>query len=213
MCDTIPSNISAAASKNIYSAAGATVRMATQEWARGHVPELTVLLSAVSLALVFGAVLRMIPAGVLPRSEALLVLVPHLNAVISLAAIGTILSGVRAIRRGEVARHRVRMLASFGLFAAFLLLYLYRVTIVGPSDFPGPETVRTYLYLPFLAVHISLAVLCVPFVFYALLSAGTHPISELPETNHRWAGRIAATLWLVSFSMGLVIYALLYHVY
>ena len=199
--------------KNTYSAAAATERMATQEWARGHVPELTVLLSAVSLALVFGAVLRMIPAGVLPRSEALLALVPHLNAAISVAAIGTILSGVRAIRRGDVARHRVRMLASFGLFAAFLLLYLYRVTILGPSDFPGPEAVRTYLYLPFLAVHVSLAVVCVPFVFYALLSAATHSVSELPGTNHRRAGRVAATLWLVSFSMGLVIYALLYHVY
>jgi len=199
--------------KNTYSATAANARMATQEWARRRVPELTVLLSAVSLALVFGAVLRMIPAGALPRSEALLALVPHLNAVISVAAIGTILSGVRAIRRGDVARHRVRMLASFGLFAAFLLLYLYRVTILGPSGFPGPEVVRTYLYLPFLAVHVSLAVLCVPFVFYALLSAGTHPVSELPETNHRRAGRVAATLWLVSFSMGLVIYALLYHVY
>lgn len=187
--------------------------MSTQEWARRRVPELTVLLSAVSLALVFGAVFRTIPAGVLPRSEALLTLVPHLNAAISVAAIGTILSGVRAIRRGDVARHRVRMLASFGLFAAFLLLYLYRVTILGPSDFPGPEAVRTYLYLPFLAVHVSLAVVCVPFVFYALLSAGTHSVSELPGTNHRRAGRIAATLWLVSFSMGLVIYALLYHVY
>ena len=187
--------------------------MATQEWARGRVPELTVLLSAVSLALVFGAVLRVIPADVLPRSEALLTLVPHLNAVVSLAAIGTIVSGVRAIRRGDVVRHRRRMLASFGLFAAFLLLYLYRVTVLGPSEFPGPDTVRTYLYLPFLAVHVSLAVLCVPFVFYALLSAATRPVSALPGTNHRRAGRIAATLWLVSFSMGLVIYALLYHVY
>jgi putative membrane protein len=199
--------------KNIYSTAAGTVRMATHEWAREHIPALTVLLSAVSLALVFGAVLGMVPAGVLPRSALLLTLVPHLNALISLTAIGTILAGIREIRRGNVARHRVRMLASFGLFAAFLLLYLYRVTILGPSEFPGPEAVRTYLYLPFLAVHVSLAVFCVPFVFYALLSAETRPAAEIPDTNHRRAGRVAAGLWLVSFCMGLVIYALLYHVY
>ena len=139
--------------------------------------------------------------------------IPHLNAIISVAAIGTILAGVRAIRAGEVDRHRALMLASFGLFAAFLLLYLYRVAVLGPSTFPGPDRVRTYVYLPVLLVNIGLAVFCVPFVFYALLSASTRPISAIYDSNHRAAGRVAATLWLISFSMGVIIYALLYHVY
>ena len=182
-------------------------------WAREHVPALTAILSIASLALVFGAALQAIPAAALPRVESLLNAIPHVNAIISLSAIGTILLGVREIRRGNVDRHRALMLASFALFAAFLLLYLYRVTLVGPSDFPGPSAVRTYLYLPFLAIHIALAVICIPFVFYALLSAGTRSVSEVYGTNHRRAGRVAASLWLVSFSMGIVIYALLYHVY
>ncbi|MGM0715898.1 MAG: DUF420 domain-containing protein [Halobacteriota archaeon] len=185
----------------------------TRAWAREHVPVLTALLSIASLALVFGAVFQVIPTTTLPRFGALLVAIPHLNTAISLSAIGTILLGVREIRRGNVDRHRGFMLASFALFAAFLLLYLYRVTLVGPSDFPGPNAVRTYIYLPFLAIHITLAVICIPFVFYALLSAGTRSVSEIYGTNHRRAGRVAASLWLVSFSMGIVIYALLYHVY
>ncbi len=187
--------------------------MSTRKRAGRHVPALTAVLSVVSLALVFGAALGAVPSTVLPRSETLLAIVPHANAVISVAAIGTILAGVRAIRRGNVGRHRTLMLISFGLFAAFLVLYLYRVSLLGPTPFAGPDAVRTFLYLPFLAVHISLAVLCVPFVFYALLIAGTRPVPEIRDTNHRWVGRIAASLWLVSFSMGLVIYALLYHVY
>lgn len=187
--------------------------MNARKRAGDHVPALTAVLSAVSVALVFGAALGAIPASALPRSEPLLTIVPHANAAISVLAIGTILAGVRAIRRGDVARHRTLMLTSFGLFAAFLALYLYRVSLLGPTAFPGPEVVRTFLYLPFLAVHISLAVLCVPFVFYALLIAGTRSVSEIRTTNHRWVGRIAASLWLVSFSMGLVIYGLLYHVY
>jgi putative membrane protein len=174
---------------------------------------LTVVLSVVSLALVFGAALQVLPSGALPRWDPLLAAIPHFNAVISLAAIGTIVAGVRAIKTDRVERHRALMLASFGLFAAFLGLYLYRVAVLGPSSFPGPQWVRLYVYLPVLLIHISLAVLCVPFVFYALLSAGTRPIEEIYESNHRRAGRIAATLWLVSFSMGVVIYALLYHVY
>ncbi len=187
--------------------------MEIRGWARTHVPGLTALLSVVAVALVFGAALGVLPAESFPQWTALLSAIPHLNAVLSLAAIGTILAGVRAIRAGNVDRHRALMLASFGLFAAFLVLYLYRVAVVGPSPFEGPERVRLFVYLPILLVHIALAVVCIPFVFYALLSAGTRPVGAIYESNHRRVGRIAAALWLVSFSMGLVIYALLYHIY
>ncbi len=187
--------------------------METGSWARRRVPELTAILSLVSLAFVFGAALQVLPPEALPEFPALLAAIPHLNAVISLAAIGTILAGVRAIKAGAVDRHRRLMLASFGLFAAFLVLYLYRVAVLGPSPFEGPESVRLFVYLPILAVHIGLAVICVPFVYYALLVAATRPITEIYESNHRRVGRIAAVLWLVSFSMGLVIYTLLYHIY
>lgn len=187
--------------------------MAASPWAKEHVPALTAILSIVALALVFGAALRVIPAEALPEWAPLLELIPHLNAVISLTAIGTILAGVRAIKAGHVDRHRRFMLVSFGLFAAFLLLYLYRVAIHGPSPFGGPERIRQFVYLPILLVHIGLAILCVPFVFYALLSAGTRQIEAIYGSNHPRVGRVAATLWLISFSMGIVIYTLLYHVY
>ncbi|CAI50165.1 DUF420 family protein [Natronomonas pharaonis DSM 2160] len=187
--------------------------MKLRAWTREHVLGITVVLSVVSLTLVFGAALQAVPTDPLPKPQPLLDAIPHANAVISLAAIGTILGGVYEIRRGNVDRHRLLMVASFLLFAGFLVLYLYRVAIVGPSAFPGGETVRTFVYLPFLAVHIVLAVACVPFVFYALLVAGTRPVEEIYRTNHRTAGRIAAALWLISFSMGIVIYLMLYHIY
>ena len=187
--------------------------METRTWASEHVPALTVVLTVVSLALVFGAALQMLPVGALPSPRGLLAAIPHVNAVVSLAAIGTIVAGVRAIRRGEVRRHRLLMATSFGLFALFLVLYLYRVAVLGPTEFTGPAAVRTYLYLPFLFVHIALAIICVPFVFYALLIGGTHSVEEIHETRHRTAGRVAASLWLVSFTMGIAIYAMLYHVF
>ena len=187
--------------------------MADSRWAKEHVPALTALLSVGSLALVFAAALQLLPVRALARPTSVLHAIPHLNAAISLAAIGTILAGVRAIRAGHVERHRTLMLASFGLFAAFLLLYLYRVAVLGPNTFGGPEWIRTFVYFPVLLVHIGLAILCVPFVFYALLSAGTRPIEEIYGSIHPRVGRVAAALWLVSFSMGIVIYLLLYHVY
>jgi putative membrane protein len=187
--------------------------MALRAWIREHLAVSTAALSVVSIALVFAAALQRLPTAAIPRVDSILTVVPHLNAIISLAAIATILAGVRAIRRDDVHRHRALMLTSFTLFVAFLLLYLYRVALIGPSEFSGPALVKMYLYVPFLFVHVALAVLCLPFVFYALLSAGTRSIPSVRDSIHARAGRIAAALWLVSFSMGIVIYALLYHVY
>ncbi|WP_123620801.1 DUF420 domain-containing protein [Halorubrum sp. CSM-61] len=184
------------------------------QWARENVPFLTGLLSAVALALVFGAVGGAIPSGVLPRaSDAVLAALPHLNAAISAGAIVTILLGWRAIARGNVGRHRALMLSSFGLFVAFLASYLYRLILVGTVEFPGPETVYTYVYLPFLAIHVLFAIVCIPFVFYALLLAATRPYQELYHTRHAQVGSVAAVLWLVSFAMGIGVYLMLYHAF
>ncbi|MWV64831.1 DUF420 domain-containing protein [Halorubrum sp. JWXQ-INN 858] len=185
-----------------------------KEWTRDNVPLLTAVLSVVSLAAVFGAVGGAIPSGALPRaSDATLAAIPHLNAAISATAIVTIALGWRAIGRGDVRRHRAFMLASFGLFVAFLVGYLYRLVLVGTADFPGPEAVYTFVYLPFLAVHILLAIVCLPFVFYALLLASTRPAEALSRTRHAQAGTVAAALWVVSFAMGIGVYLLLHHVY
>jgi len=38
-------------------------------------------------------------------------------------------------------------------------------------------------------------------------------VSELPHTDHPRAGKVAAGLWLVSFTLGIVVYLMLYVVY
>ncbi|PSQ36538.1 hypothetical protein BRD05_02655 [Halobacteriales archaeon QS_9_70_65] len=108
---------------------------------------MTALLTVASLALVFGAAFQRLPVEALPSHAGLLAAVPPVNAVVSLAAVGTITAGVRAIGRGDVRRHRALMTTSFGLFALFLVLYLYRVAVLGPTEFTGPAVVRTYVYL------------------------------------------------------------------
>lgn len=180
-----------------------------------QVPLLTGILSVVSLAIVFGAAGGMIPKSAVPTPPGwFLEAVPHVNAVISLTAIATIGLGWRWIRRGNVDRHRRAMALSFALFVTFLVLYLYRlVSLGGPASFPGPATVEQFVYLPMLAVHILLAVICIPLLYYVLLLATTHTVGELARTRHAAIGRIAATLWLVSFALGVAVYATLYHVY
>jgi putative membrane protein len=180
---------------------------------REQVPLLTAALSAVSLGLVFSAVGGIVPAWLLPRSQPLVDLIPHLNVLISLTAIVAIVGGWRAIRRGEVDAHRRRMLVAFVLFGAFLALYLYRVSIEGPSDFGGPDAVYQFVYLPMLAIHILLAIVCVPLLFYVLLLAVSRPVEDIYRSRHRSVGQVAAVLWLISFTLGVAVYGMLYVVY
>lgn len=182
--------------------------------AREHVPALTGVLSVVSLSLVFAAALRVIPPGVLPQADGLIAVIPHVNAALSATAIVTIATGVSFIRSGAVRKHQAMMVTSFVLFAIFLVLYVYRVAVVGPTPFPetASSTVETGYYV-LLAVHILLAIVCVPLLYYVLLLAVTRPVHALYETNHRRVGRVAAALWTVSFALGIVVYALLYAVY
>lgn len=186
--------------------------MPARTFARDHVPALTAVLTIVSLGLVFGAVLGAAPA--LPRlSDPVLRAIPHVNAVLSAVSIGTIALGWRAIRRGAIRRHRLLMVTSTVLFASFLVLYLYRVALEGPHSFAGPNVLYRWLYVPILAIHILLAIVCIPLLYYVLLLAGTRPIDEIPETVHADVGRVAASLWLVSFALGIVVYLLLYVLY
>lgn len=178
--------------------------------ARERVRELTGVLTVVSLALVFAAVRRVIPESLLPRIDPLIEMIPHLNAVISLSAIATILVGVRAIRQGDVTRHRRAMLSSTVLFGTFLVFYLYRVSLEGPTTFTGPDAIKQFVYLPLLAIHILLAIVCIPLVYYALLLAGTRSVAEIRKTAHPKVGRAAAVLWLVSFSLGIGVYLMLH---
>ena len=178
---------------------------------RERVPALTVLLSVVALSLVFGAVLGLLPVTVLPRApDSVLAVIPHINVGLSIGAITVIAIGWRAIRMGQVRRHRAAMLVALGIFFLFLTLYLYRLTLVGTTPFEGPEALYQFVYLPFLAIHVLLAIVCVPLLFYVALLGITVPAGELPDTRHAQVGRIAAALWLVSFAMGIGVYVLLH---
>jgi len=182
-----------------------------QAFARRHVPALTVVLSAVALGLVFGAVGGVLPAP--PRVDPLVAAVPHLNAGLSVVGFAVVADGWRRIRADDVAGHRRRMVAGLAAFAAFLALYLYRLSVVGTTEFPGPEAVYAYLYLPVLGAHMLTAVVCVPLLVYVALLAGTRPVAELRGSRHPRVGRVAAALWLVSFAGGVAVYLLLYQLY
>ena len=180
--------------------------------ARHHVPQLTGALTAVSFAIVLTVIAGAVPSTLFPRAPPeVMAATPHALAGVSAVAIGTIIAGLRAIRAGNVERHRTLMAVSFCLFGLFLTVDFYRLAVVGPTTFAGPAVVETYLYLPLLVGHAVVALLTFPAVYYALLVGVTNPVAALPATRHARVGRVAAALWLLTFGSGLVIYAMLHH--
>jgi len=116
---------------------------------------------------------------------------------------------VREARAKRFDRHRKLMLGAFALFVGFLALYLWKVALEGPTSFPASGMIEL-AYFGILAVHIVLAVVCIPLLYYVLLLAWTHSLREIPETNHRRVATVAAPLWLISFVLGNVVYVMLY---
>jgi putative membrane protein len=184
-----------------------------KKFVHDHVVSITAILSVISLGLVFYTAGGYIPSQYLPRNDFILNLIPHFNAVLSIIAILSISKAVSYAIRGEIENHQKTMLFSFGVFVLFLTLYLYKVAIVGTADFGGPENIKMFIYLPFLLIHIALAVICVPLVFYSLSIGLTHTIEEIKGTRHAKVGRVATKLWIISFLMGGIVYLMAYQAY
>ena len=182
--------------------------------ARAHPTATTVAVSAVGYVVVLGTLGGYAPEGLFPAVS--LTGVNRLAdaiAVVNTVATASLVYGYRAVRRGDVRRHRAAMLTAFGLIVLFLGLYLLKVGGGGTKEFVGPEP--AYLvYLALLAVHVVLSIVSVPLVVYQVVTALSFDAGELARrTAHRRVGRLAVYAWTVSLSLGVVTYVLLNHVY
>ncbi|WP_181686189.1 DUF420 domain-containing protein [Halorhabdus salina] len=172
---------------------------------------ITAVVSAIGYALVAGAFTGAIP--LFPDlSRDTVLLFGHLIAAVNTAALGTILLGVRFIKRDEVAKHRAAMLVAFALILVFLVLYLWKVG-GGFEKSITASGVPKIAYLVMLAIHIFLSVVAVPVVLYAVVLGLSHTPAELRDTHHARVGRIAVAAWSLSLALGVVTYVLLNHVY
>jgi putative membrane protein len=180
---------------------------------KGSVRSLTVVLTVVGYVLVLGTLylgLPIYPDIDLGTVNAL----SHSIAAINTVATTCLVLGWIEIRRGNVDRHRALMGSAFALILVFLVLYLLKTGGGGTKEIDLAPGVAYYSYLAMLAIHILLSVVSVPVVLYAILLGITHTPRELrEETPHRRVGRVAASAWIVSLSLGVVTYLMLNHVY
>jgi uncharacterized membrane protein YozB (DUF420 family) len=123
------------------------------------------------------------------------------GAMINLIFIaGLVVSGVRQVRGGEIARHRRSMLTAGALVVGFLLAYVGKVILLGKEDLSVWSRTDVNI-LRFHETCVTLMLLAgVVALIRAMRMRGTRIVTRNPEDPqapegvvrfHRWAGRIA----------------------
>jgi putative membrane protein len=129
------------------------------------------------------------------------------NAVLNALATVLLVAGWFSIRRGNVKAHRAAMVAAFVVSCIFLVSYLTRYAIEGTHRFAGPDAVRP-VYLAILGTHVPLAA-AVPILALRMFFLAWKGRWEA----HRRLGKITMPIWLYVSVTGVVIYAMLYHLF
>ena len=134
---------------------------------------------------------------------------PHAIAFVNALSLVLLMAGWWLIRNGYIKLHRIAMPSALGLIFVFLVMYVTRVLLGGIKEFPGPESLYYFVYLPVLTVHLALSIICIQPVIYVALIGLTHTVEDIPRTKHRRVGRIAVPAWILSLALGLVVYVML----
>ncbi|MGI9629212.1 MAG: DUF420 domain-containing protein [Longimicrobiales bacterium] len=134
-------------------------------------------------------------------------LLAPMNATLNFTSAVLLLLGYRFIRKGDRQTHRKCMLGAVSASGAFLVLYVIRMSLTGTHHFAGPPGARR-VYLAILFSHMVLAVVVLPMVLRLLWLAKHERFVE-----HRRLARWTFPTWLYVSLTGLLVYAMLYHVY
>ncbi len=131
-----------------------------------------------------------------------------LNAGLNLTSGVLLLFGWFAIRRRDVARHKRLMLSALVVSALFLVSYGLRFALAGGAKtFPDVGWPRT-VYLVVLLTHSLLAAI-VPFLALRTVWLAWKGRFEA----HRRIARWTFPIWIYVSVTGVVVYAMLYHLY
>jgi uncharacterized membrane protein YozB (DUF420 family) len=132
---------------------------------------------------------------------------PMVNALLNTVSAVFLTVGFRYVRRGHKAAHRNCMLAALTTSTAFLISYLIYHANAGRTYFTDPEWFRP-VYLAILLTHTILAAAVVPLVLATVYQAARKRFDR-----HKKIARWTWPIWMYVSVTGVVIYALLYHIF
>jgi uncharacterized membrane protein YozB (DUF420 family) len=129
------------------------------------------------------------------------------NAVLNSIAAVLLVIGWVCIARRRWRAHRAAMVAAFVVSAVFLVSYLTYHALEGSVPFRGQGAVRP-IYFSILISHVVLAA-AVPVLALRMFFLAWKGRWDA----HRRLGRVTMPIWLYVSVTGVVIYAMLYHLF
>lgn len=135
---------------------------------------------------------------------------PTVNALLNATATVLLVIGYVLIKARREQAHKVAMLSAFGVSIAFLACYVVyhlQPDSLKSGHFSGPPAAR-YVYFGILIPHIILAAV-VPVLAGVTIYFGLRD----RRAAHRRVARWTLPIWLYVSVTGVIIYAMLYHIY
>lgn len=132
---------------------------------------------------------------------------PVIDATMNGTSAVLLLIGRSYIKRGQMAAHRLVMLAALVASSIFLGCYLYYHFHVGSVRFQGQGIWRP-IYFTILISHVILAAVIVPMIIITL-SRGLRERFD----RHRAIARWTFPLWMYVSVTGVIVYFMLYHLF
>ena len=131
---------------------------------------------------------------------------PHVNAGLNATSGVLLVSGVWVIAaRKDRELHKKLMVAALTVSAVFLVSYLTRMSLTGPTKFPGEGALKA-TYLTILGTHSILAAVVAPLAIRLVFLASKDRLEE-----HKRLARWVFPVWLYVSVTGVVVYWMLYH--
>jgi uncharacterized membrane protein YozB (DUF420 family) len=131
---------------------------------------------------------------------------PTLNAILNLVSMIFLILGRNAIRGGNIHGHWKHMTKGLSASALFLASYLYYhfFVIEGSMRYEAGPLLRA-LYLLILVPHVILAILQLPFIIAAVVTA-----LRKNFTTHVRITRRLWPVWIYVNATGVIVYLMLY---
>ncbi len=126
-----------------------------------------------------------------------------LAATFNLTTAVLVIFGVRHIRLGRRQEHQKFMQAALVSSIFFLVAYVSRMAITGPTRFPGTGWIRTF-YFFILFTHTPLAIVVVPLALRTFYLARKERFEA-----HRKLARATFPIWMYVSVTGVLVYLLL----
>ncbi len=133
-------------------------------------------------------------------------LLAGLNACLNATSFVLLVSGVRAIKRKEVARHKSLMQLAFLSSTLFLASYVTRHLLTGSHRIAAEGGVKV-AYLVLLVSHVLLAAVTVPFALRSLFLGRKGRFDD-----HKKVAKVTFPIWAYVSVTGVMVYLVLYHI-